>query len=112
LGKRDFTRHYDFSEKQSRVNVTRKSFVTRVTPEKLLVMHDISSTTATFSSLDWKLLGENADKVCFLHDNVKVLIWNYWELKISWGISFYTNASTSVAVTNGTSFSFLRHAVI
>ena len=28
--------------------------------------------------------------------------------QISWGISFHTNASTSVAVTNGTSFSFLR----
>jgi len=28
--------------------------------------------------------------------------------QISWGISFLTNASTSVAVTNGTSFSFLR----
>jgi len=115
LGKRGFTRHYDFSEKQSRVNLTRKSFFTRVTSEKLLVMHDISSTTATFCSLDWnwKLLGENADKVCFLHDNVKVLIWNYRELKISWGISFHTSAtSTSVAVTNGTSFSFLRHAVI
>ena len=26
---------------------------------------------------------------------------------ISWGVSFHTNASTSVAVTNGTSFSFL-----
>jgi len=31
--------------------VTRQSFVTRVTPENLLVTHDISSTTATFSSL-------------------------------------------------------------
>ena len=28
--------------------------------------------------------------------------------KISWGISFHTSASTSVAVANGTSFSFLR----
>jgi len=28
--------------------------------------------------------------------------------RISWGISFHTNASTSVAVINGTSFSFLR----
>ena len=28
--------------------------------------------------------------------------------QISWGISFHTNASTSVAVTNGTSFSFVR----
>jgi len=27
--------------------------------------------------------------------------------QISWGISFHTNASTSVAVTNGTSFPFL-----
>jgi len=26
--------------------------------------------------------------------------------QISWGISFHTNASTSVAATNGTSFSF------
>jgi len=49
--KRDITRHYDFSEKQSRVNLTRKSFFTRVSPENLLVTHDISSTTATFSSL-------------------------------------------------------------
>ena len=54
-------RHYVFSEKQSRVNVMRQSCVT---PKKLHVMHDILSTTATFSSLavhivtprycDWK----------------------------------------------------------
>jgi len=49
--KRDFTRHYDFSEKQSRVNVTSQSFITRFTPENL-VTHDISSTTATFSDLE------------------------------------------------------------
>ena len=24
-----------------------------------------------------RLLGENADKLCFLHDNLKLLIWNY-----------------------------------
>jgi len=23
------------------------------------------------------LLGENADKLCFLHDNLKLLMWNY-----------------------------------
>jgi len=38
--------------KQSRVNITRQNFVTRVTPENLLFTHDISSTTATFSSLE------------------------------------------------------------
>jgi len=51
---RDFTRHYDFSEKQSGVNFTRQSFFKRVTPENLLGTHDISSTTATFSSLAWR----------------------------------------------------------
>jgi len=50
--KRDFTRHHDFSEKQSRVNFTRQNFLPGVTPENLLDTHDISSTTATFSSLE------------------------------------------------------------
>jgi len=30
-------RYYDFSEKQSRVDITQQSFVTRVTPENLLL---------------------------------------------------------------------------
>jgi len=42
---------YVFSRKQSRVNVTRRSFVMYVAPKNLLVRHDISSTTAMFSSL-------------------------------------------------------------
>jgi len=46
-------RHCNFSKKQSHVNITRQSFVTRVMPENLLVTHDILSTTATFSSLVW-----------------------------------------------------------
>jgi len=49
--KRDFTRRYDFCEKQSHVKDTCQSFVTHFTPENLLVTHDISSTTATYSSL-------------------------------------------------------------
>jgi len=33
------------------MNLTHQNFVTRVMPENLPVTHDISSTTATFSSL-------------------------------------------------------------
>ena len=56
---------------------------------------------------DWltycRLPGENAEKLCFLHDNLKLLRWNYWELtnQLTCFIS-YTNARTSVAVTNAT----------
>ena len=41
FGKADFTRHYVFSEKQSRVNLTRQSFFTRVTPTIFLHVYTI-----------------------------------------------------------------------
>jgi len=44
-----FTRHYVFNEKQSRVDRTLHSFL-HVSRQKVLVSHDISSTTATVSS--------------------------------------------------------------
>jgi len=56
-----FMRHYDFSEKQSRVHVTRQTFVMR---ENLLVTHDILSTIATFSSLA-EVVGRSS--VYFIH---------------------------------------------
>ena len=52
-----------------------------------------------------RLLGENAEKLCFLHDNLKLLIWKLLRIDKS-GVSFHTNASTSVAVTNATSLLF------
>jgi len=68
---RDFTRHYDFSENQSRENLTRQSFVILVTSEKLIVTHDILSTTATFSGLG---LGYT---VPYLETDVRILLTGY-----------------------------------
>jgi len=49
FGTADFTRHYLFCEKPSRVNLTRQSDFMRDMLKSHTFTHDISSTTATFS---------------------------------------------------------------
>jgi len=51
-------------------------------------------------------VNEKAGILCFLHDNLELLIWTTEHWQISWGVSFHIIASTSVAVTNATSLIF------